>query len=525
LPARPPIDSVARVLERVPRREPESERPTAPRPAPLPPSILAAGNAAVGRAVLARNTKQWKREATDAGVQNDNERNLYVELRQQKFTTDQIEVAGPGTPNADLLAYDGKRLWIVEVKGHTDWLSRDNQRKKGNVPLKQLSNKLRGQLGKEIQISKVDMTIEDALENPGTAGRRPIKLVVTNLDTADALLMVEQITDDEGDRHATYSATTVNEVIRFFDDVLERYSGSSENEGQLIQPLEVDVREMVATWRKGIDADGFFTTYGPKLERAYTTFRKAMAHTRQQFAEFEKLDADLDVRLAFVPVVNSVSRMARRAVLARTRFKGAEDGMAWLELAREALPREETEDDDSWITRLLLADEEYGGEDFSPNYGVLVKALAKPVVQVRQAPKGTRKRVVDATMWNHIVNGVVSVEGIGAKKTPTEKITGLHTIHGDRPAAEGFGPKTMVGSLGCYKQSVRSIQQAQQKNVESREKRFQSTFYPDDWTLEDIREAIEYASQRGKEYEVMSPQKGVGLTLFFNGESYYPNYR
>lgn len=218
-----------------------------------------------------------------------------------------------------------------------------------------------------------------------------------------------------------------------------------------------------------------------------------------------------------------------RAILARTRFKTVDAAQEWLEAARVNHPREEEEDDDSWITRVLLADEEYGQNDFAPNYQMLTKALAQPVqppVQQRQAPKGAKKRTVDGKMWNHIVNGVVSIEQVGSKKTPTEKVTGLHTIHGDNPAAEGFGPKTMVGTHGCYKQSVRAKRQEGAKpTAEERDKKFQSTFYPDDWDLQDIREAIEYASQRGKEYEVLSPAKGIGMVLYFNGESYYPNYR
>jgi hypothetical protein len=530
LPVRAEGASVAGVLERVDRPVAEPERVDARPRTPLPPPFLAAGNAAVTRALLARNRKQWERDATSRGLQNDKERNLYIELRQNKFDDDQIDAAGAGTPNADLLAYDGARLWIVEVKGHTDWLSKDNQERRGNVPLKQIGNKLKGKLGKEIKVAKVEMTVGEALADPSTAGRREIGLTVTNLDTQGALLAVEMITDEEGKQEATPYATTINEVMRFFDDVLERYDGSSEDAAKPVNTHAAAARALLTTWRKGCDPDEFLEQNGPALERIYTQFRTVMAQTRQQFANFAKLDADLDVNVALLPVRKTLARVARRAVLARTRFKGAADAQRWLDAARENLPRQDEEDDDSWITRMLLADEEYGaGNDFTPNYQLLVKALGQPVqppVQQRQAPKGRKQRTIDGKMWNHIINGVVTIEKVGAKKTPTEKVTGLHTIHGDHPAAEGFGNKTMVGPLGCYKQSVRAKHpEGEETTAESRDKKFQSTFYPDEWTLEDIREAIEYASQRGKEYEVMSPEKGIGMMLFFNGESYYPNYR
>ena len=98
--------------------------------------------------------------------------------------------------------------------------------------------------------------------------------------------------------------------------------------------------------------------------------------------------------------------------------------------------------------------------------------------------------------------------------------TGLHTKKGPKPIAEAYGDKTMVGNEGCYKQAVRLIKDP------TKTKKNASTFFPDSWSLEDIREAIEYAYNTGKGnfIEVSTPSKGAGMILYFNGDSYFPYF-
>ena len=112
----------------------------------------------------------------------------------------------------------------------------------------------------------------------------------------------------------------------------------------------------------------------------------------------------------------------------------------------------------------------------------------------------------------HIVYGAVR-----ADKSPT----GLHTSQGKESerVCEWYGDR-VDQDHNCYWKNVRS------KSDKSKSKPKGSTFYPDDWAITDIKDAIEYASQRqGKpELEVQAPAKEPGLVLFFNGDSYFPYF-
>ena len=512
------------MLERVDRPVAGHERPRARTPAP-PPGV---SNAGLARALLQRDWRKYKDERKLQGLQNDMEKEVYAKLRDAGFAEEEISTAGPGKPNADLLAHDGDRLWIIEVKGHNDWLSKGNQTETHNVPLKQIGKKLMGSRKKQVKVSKVSVTIGDFLATPNEAGRDAITLMVTNLDTVGALLAVETIAGEKG---ASYYATTLHQVMRFFKDVLDGHFDANDDSADIVDEQSAAAQELVDEWD---DWEGtpevFLFNNSVAIETVYTRLRQATRH-HQPHTTFAKLDADLKVNVALIPVSNSASRVARRRVLARTRFENAEAALQWLRGAGE---REQDEDDDLWVTRLLSADPTYGSSaDFYANYQLLTRALSPqeeppPQVPQREAPKGKKHRTVDATIWNHIVNGELKVDVVGSKKERVERVAGLHTTRGPRPVGEGYGPKTPVGNLGCYKQAVRVRRQGDDDGpqAQDKDKKLQSTFFPDDWTLEDIREAIEYAAPpRNNAYEVLSPAKGVGMTLWFNGESYYPNYR
>jgi hypothetical protein len=121
--------------------------------------------------------------------------------------------------------------------------------------------------------------------------------------------------------------------------------------------------------------------------------------------------------------------------------------------------------------------------------------------------KPVKKRSAD-DVWNHVTKGGTNSDG---------GPTGYHTIHGKGAIAQGFGDKTMLG-YGCYKQNVRLI------NKPEKVKSKPSTFFPDDWSLDDIREAIEYAVPVGNLYEVTTPAKGKGMKLFKNADSWFPYF-
>jgi Bacterial EndoU nuclease len=141
-----------------------------------------------------------------------------------------------------------------------------------------------------------------------------------------------------------------------------------------------------------------------------------------------------------------------------------------------------------------------------------IREYEQPDVVPTVTPSGpvvAKRRTVTDEIMNHIANGGLKDDG---------RPTGLHTIHGGHPIAEPFGAKTPQ-DFGCYVQAVRLIAD------NSKIKKKPSTFYPDDWSLDDIREAIEYANSRGgPSYEVTRPEKGRGMLLHFNGDSYFPNF-
>jgi hypothetical protein len=66
-----------------------------------------------------------------------------------------------------------------------------------------------------------------------------------------------------------------------------------------------------------------------------------------------------------------------------------------------------------------------------------------------------------------------------------------------------------------------AVQSIQNKTA----KKMGSTFYPDTWTAAEIKTAIEYAEGRGNSFVTTDDAPKAGIPLFFNGESYYPNYR
>lgn len=141
--------------------------------------------------------------------------------------------------------------------------------------------------------------------------------------------------------------------------------------------------------------------------------------------------------------------------------------------------------------------------DGAKHLGVEVDKPAQTAAVVTAKP--VKKRSADE-VWDHVTKGGLNREG---------GPTGYHTIKGQNAIAEGYGKKTML-AFDCYRQNVRLI------DAPDKTKQKPSTFFPDDWTLEEIREAIEYAVPVGNLYEVVSPAKGKGMKLFKNADSWFP---
>ncbi len=494
-----------------------------------------AGNVAVTRfaqqARLLRNHKKYKNEGGYGQLQNDKERELYGALRDAGFSEDDIAVAGPGTALADLVACDGERLWLVEVKGDVAWLGKDNQTLTGNTPAKQLGRKLLGMRKKKLNVDRVQVTIDEYLGPPlGDEGRANLSLTVTHLDQEDALLAIETIVGDP--KEPKFYPTTIHQVLKFLDETIKETTGFKDEVAEKINPWVSTAMELIASYKawEGEPAD-WMASNGGMLENVYTSFREATMH-KQPHAELKQLDAKLGVNVTLLPVTRAVPKVDRRAVLARTRFKDVGAASTWL---KTAPARDADEEDDAYATRILL-DGEYGVEaDFYANYGLLLKAFGLatvPAAAERPVPNVPKKRTVPPKVWEHIVNGTYVAK--------EDKVTGLHTIHGNRPTARGTGDKKTFGTKGCYRQAVeywdseaekkgdsdeeeKAPVKAPTKPVKTKQKKHESSFYPDEWTLEDIRDAIEYAAARdGQRFDVMWPTKGIGIQLWFNGESYFP---
>lgn len=200
-----------------------------------------------------------------------------------------------------------------------------------------------------------------------------------------------------------------------------------------------------------------------------------------------------------------------RAYLARKKFENAEAAASWLAAAMKKKAREEDETVGDYVERLLdRTPYANPAQHKTHNVDLLKTAYATLKAQAPKQSGPSRKRTVGEDVMNHILNGDIRED-----KSPT----GLHTIHGTNRVCEWYGNAQQL-EYGCYWKDVRSL------SDRSKSKPKGSTFYPDNWTVQDIKDAIEFASQRkGKpEFEVQAPARSPGLVLFFNGDSYYPYF-
>jgi EndoU nuclease-like protein len=218
-----------------------------------------------------------------------------------------------------------------------------------------------------------------------------------------------------------------------------------------------------------------------------------------------------------------VTGTAAGPLLQRQRFGSAKLAETWL---KDQRAKNAEESDEAYLAALIDGTDYNAKRDRETNLAMLKRAWdkVKPPDQSKDS-KGEKKaqarhpdRLTDK-IWDHIVNG--TVEG--------EDVTGLHTIKGPKPVAVGVGKKTYFGGFECYSQGiVKKEQPGAEKKQQPKKKPAaepnlkKSSFYPDDWELKDIRDAIECASKTGMYYEVTIPEKGAGMFLHFNGASWYP---
>ena len=169
----------------------------------------------------------------------------------------------------------------------------------------------------------------------------------------------------------------------------------------------------------------------------------------------------------------------------------------------KANPRQEGESDADYIERLLDTDQEFRAvKDIAANRQVLQGALSAASGRgARAVTPPAKKRELTEAQREHLFKGSYR----------SKVLSGYHSKQDAGAIAEGYGPKTDLGN-GFYKQSV------QLKNNDKVKKAKQSTFYPDDWTEQEIVEAIEYATElklsKVTLYEVTRPEKCKGIQLF-----------
>jgi hypothetical protein len=127
----------------------------------------------------------------------------------------------------------------------------------------------------------------------------------------------------------------------------------------------------------------------------------------------------------------------------------------------------------------------------------------------------TRKQL-DLNQWKHIWRG-----DIGAKGHPT----GFHWKgKKDEAICEAIDPVSSA-SNGFYRQKVRvkpdkiMNNRVDGKLVKNKEKPDGSTFFPDAWTEDQVKDAIEL---RDSNNEITTPKEAAGIKLHPSGDTIYP---
>jgi hypothetical protein len=245
----------------------------------------------------ARRRYEGEKKATN--LENE-ELNTYVDLRERGFSEKQLEVAGAGGANADFFASDGERMWVVEVKGRNKWMSADNLSLNGNVPGKQLGNKVVGKkaqtlkgvvLGSEAS-KKVDLSTYVCDSEDGYAS---LLLRVTQLDIDDALLTFTVKVDGEGKATITgFETLSLHAALTFIlaDD-------DEKSAGRLLK----------ASWEEFPGDARSWLIQSPKdatdLSNSYTAARRTAAHQVAASVSRAKLTDD-DIELRLVPVTKNL---------------------------------------------------------------------------------------------------------------------------------------------------------------------------------------------------------------------------
>lgn len=284
--------------------------------APHRPSPARASNrqAATGVIQLANGKKKSKADPQ--------EEKWRKELESYGFTKAQVHVAGMGTAGADISASDASRLWLFEVKGKNDWISAKNIAHEGNVPAKQLAERLSGTMGTTVRVKapvgegteSVDLKkYISSSEDYGDA-RKQILLGASDMNIDDAILALQYDTEKNKVDFTKGAALplSINAVLRYMMDVVElipdteqRKEYSSKHAGNVYR-----ISEAWDDWTK--DGRSFFVEnpeYLTELESAYTALRKTGYRHELNGTTLEQLDDKIEFK--FLPVVKNLQHVEK----------------------------------------------------------------------------------------------------------------------------------------------------------------------------------------------------------------------
>ena len=457
------------------------------------------------------------------------------------FEDSEVKVAGAGGAGADITAHDGEKLWVFEVKGSNRWMSRDNISSTGNVPMKQLVHTLGGKLEQNVTVPddpfgdgpvSVGQYIAD--HDTYLDGRQQILLGASHIDIRDALLALPCTVGGEGSAKLDMrksgpmplSVTSVGAYLRNDDMSYPRLEG-------------VSLEDILAGVADARDAREYIIANPDELrllEEAYTKKRQSKREGEQQELHGVALDSIPDeVSYKFLPVVGDLRGVRQdvaaaetprpaprvatpshafigRAVQLIARFDDVAAAKVWL---RAHITNDVTEDN-SWQTLPVLLDASpYGGQSQyrGLNLGRLNAAYqellqeqhVEDVVAQRDAVSADR---VTPALLTHVTCGEVN----------GQSVTGYHWIGlGDHESvvAETTGEPGGTDDHGVYHQGVRN-------RATHGVKGGGSSFFPDNWTLHDLKAAINYAEGDLPDLTVTIPPRSAGMAIHFVGDTCYP---
>lgn len=230
---------------------------------------------------------------------------VYRLLRAHGFADENIRIAGPDAPNADVVAFDERRVWFIELKGRKDWMSASSLRNLGNDPARQLAESIRGRLGRKLEPFGTEMTLGQYLDAPTDVdpARAGVRLVATHISDADALLALES-RRGASMRGFEFFPLTMTKLLDYLEATVRAHGTRQPVTAHYMKIAEIGRRwrgrsrsQDIGTWLHD-NAD----LAGP-IEEAYAACRQVQAHELGHGETREPIDEDVHVRL--LPVLRN----------------------------------------------------------------------------------------------------------------------------------------------------------------------------------------------------------------------------